>query len=492
MAVRFSSDASSYSRTVSLGATTQWSVSCWVKISTDRNTFSCAWSLDSGAASDAYVLLTGSDGTTIGVYDESAPRATRALTVGTWYYIGISVNGANGTMVSRSASDTSFTVSTWSTGSASTSISTLRVGRSPNTSEFLNGCVAAFKWWHGATLTQAELETEAWRYLPRRTANIKAWFPFLTAETADYSGQGSTLSGGTGATTEDGPPITWRGGLGKLILPAEGITGDLAATLPALTAAASGDVNASGTLTSALPTLAASASGAVTASGAVATDLPSLTASVSGDVAVSGAQASTLPTLAAAAAGDVSVAGAGAVAFPGLAADLTGAATVEGQAAAVLPPLAVEAVGQVTVSGDASPVLPPLSSSIAGEVVVSGGMAAALPELAASLAGAATVQGGLAAALPGLTASLSGTVPLPRGIRADADGPAVRPAPTPTGPAVRRLVDGPAVSRVVVGSAIGPSLASGPATHGTTPTGPAVRREVDGPKVSRAVTGIGV
>ncbi len=208
-AVGVSSDASSYSRTVSLGSQTQWSSACWLKIVTDRNAFSCALSLDAGSA-DAYVLMTAGDGTTMGVWDESASRASRALTAGTWYWFGIAINGANGIMTSRSASDSSFTTSTWSTGSSATVQTTWRIGRSPNTSEFLSGSLAAVKWWN-TNLTQAELQAEFDTYVPQRGAGLRAWYPFHAGpDTTDWSGNGMTLSGGTGATEDtSGPPIAW-------------------------------------------------------------------------------------------------------------------------------------------------------------------------------------------------------------------------------------------------------------------------------------------
>ncbi|MEV8638084.1 LamG-like jellyroll fold domain-containing protein [Streptosporangium sp. NPDC051023] len=215
MAVRFSGSGQSYTRTISLGAQSQWSVSCWFKITTDRNTYSSVWSLDqdSGARLGFTMLRTDSDGTTLSFLANdndvtSITKGTRALTVGVWYYIGVAVNGANGVMVTRALTDTSSTVTTWSDGPASVMHDTWRIGDDFFGGEWPNGCVAAVKWW-GAALSQGELENEAWTYQPRRAANLRGWHPFDRASTVDYSGAGATLSGGTGATTEDGPGIAW-------------------------------------------------------------------------------------------------------------------------------------------------------------------------------------------------------------------------------------------------------------------------------------------
>ncbi|MFD8556615.1 hypothetical protein ACFV1N_04890 [Streptosporangium canum] len=223
MAVRFSADGQDYTRTISLGTISQFSLSCWVKISVDRDTYSTAWSLD--GVDGYYALQTTFSGTSIVVMDNAeGSHGSRALTVGTWYYVGVALNGVNGTMVSRALGDTTFTVSTWSDGQPSFTATNLRLGDSPG-NEWLNGALTGVKFWSGVALTQAELEAEAWTHMPQRTAGLRAWYPLTRAETADYSGNALTLSGGTGATTEDGPGIAWRQGRRRthhpLSLPAE-------------------------------------------------------------------------------------------------------------------------------------------------------------------------------------------------------------------------------------------------------------------------------
>ncbi|GII63535.1 hypothetical protein Skr01_36200 [Sphaerisporangium krabiense] len=234
MAVRFSADGQAYTRALSLGVQTQWALACWAKISVDRNVTSTIWSLGSNSVFDAFTLETDSDGTTAAVLDYEAEQetGTRALTAGTWYYWAVLVNGTSGTVLSRAAGDSSFTVSTWTGGNAGLTLTNLYLGNRFG-SDWLNGALAAVKLWSGAALSQAELEAEAWSYLPRRTANLAAWYPLTRAETVDYSGAGRTLSGGSGAATEDGPPIPWRQGrprrLTPLSVPAEATPGTIAA-----------------------------------------------------------------------------------------------------------------------------------------------------------------------------------------------------------------------------------------------------------------------
>lgn len=212
MAVRFDASTENYTRTWSLGALSQWSCAFWGKISVDRNTWSTFLSIDNTTTSDYNVLQVDSDGTSLGYWVAGGFHTNTtspiALTVGTWYFIACSVNGASGTLVAQALNAASPTVVTWSTGQAISNATTLRLG-DDMASEWLNGAMAGVKIWTGATLTQAELEQERWSYLPKRLANLKAWYPLLTPSTVDYSGNGQTLSGGTGTTTEDGPGIGW-------------------------------------------------------------------------------------------------------------------------------------------------------------------------------------------------------------------------------------------------------------------------------------------
>lgn len=214
MAVRFAADGRDYTRTLSLGAVTQFSAACWAKISVDTNGNSTIWSLDTDN-SDYWILQTDFDGTGLTLWNDGTTTipVLQQLTVDTWYFIGVSVNGATATVNVRAANSSTFSTYTPSLGANATTVLTnLRIGESVFGLEWLNGCVAGFKLWTGAILTQAEMEQESWTYLPNRTANLRSWHPFLQAETVDWSGNGNTLSGGTGTTTEDGPAIPWRRG----------------------------------------------------------------------------------------------------------------------------------------------------------------------------------------------------------------------------------------------------------------------------------------
>lgn len=346
MAVRITSNAQAYTRTISLGSRTAWSVTCWAKISTDTNAPTTLWAIDNGTG-DYVGIRSDATGTLMRVISDFGAHGSRELAVGTWYFVAYSLGPSGGRLVTCE-SDGEFTTTTNGTP-LTTNAANLRIGEWATNGDVLNGCVAGFKFWT-ATLSQAELEAEAFQYLPARTADLRAWYPFLSAGTTDFSGNAQTLSGGTGATTEDGPPIRWGGGRRRIIVPNTGgaVLGEAAAVLPALTAETSAGVVVSGQQSASLPSLAAALTAAAVVEGQADTALPPLAASMAAEAGAPGLLTAHLPALTGQ--------------FDGL---LTG-----GILAAQLPALTSTVQGDLTAHGTAPAVLPSLTGSLAGEVEI--------------------------------------------------------------------------------------------------------------------------
>lgn len=474
MPVRFDADAENYSRTLTLGAQADFSVSIWVNIRTDRNTYSTPWSLAATTSNYSYIQ-TDTDGTSMAYWDHviGSPTGSRALTIGTWYWWGISHNGANVTVKSRSATDTSFTTST-SSASGNITLTTLLIGESVFNTEWLNGSVAGFKFWLAA-LSAAELEAEFFTMVPQRSNSLRLWQPFVRPETADWSGNGNTLSGGSGtAVDNDGPPIPWGWGQATILLPPASttVTGTLAGDLPAVTGSFSGGVEVSGTMAGTLPAVTGSLTGSVEVSGTMAGTLPTVTGAFTGSVEVSGTMAGTLP----------SVTGA-----------LTGSVEVSGALAGTLPGVTGSFAGSIEVSGSLSGILPAITGSALGEVRATGTLAGTLPLVTGSFTGTVvepTVSGEFAIILPAVTGSfegISGAV----GISAVLNGPSVRII-TLTGVTVERLITGASVERLYSGVAVVTIEITGPAVSVVTSDGPATERDITGPSTQRVITGVGV
>lgn len=209
MSVRFTAAGEELKCNMALGSISQYTLTMWAKTSVDTNTYTTMWQIDQGSTGDLMNIGSDTDGTSLIVADETKICTTGIATVvGTWYFVATSVNGTTGTFVVRALGAASSTVRTWTAASATVNAAWLRLGND-HTGLYLNGCVTAVKLWTGVALTQAEMEAEMWTYAPKRLANLKAWYPLLTTETADYSGNGLTLTGGVGATAEDGPAIGW-------------------------------------------------------------------------------------------------------------------------------------------------------------------------------------------------------------------------------------------------------------------------------------------
>jgi hypothetical protein len=212
MAVRFSATGEHYTASPALGVQANVTMAGWAKLSSNRGgaAFQCLWGVDNGAADSLYAE-TNNDGVSLRlVWDNANVSSSVTLTVGTWYFVAFVASGATGTLYVRAASATSFTTVAWSGASTNTNVANVKIGEFAGlTTEWLDGCVSAVKMWT-ATLTQADLEQEMWSYMPVRTANLQGWWPLIIPETVDYSGNGATLSGGSGTTQEDGPGIPWR------------------------------------------------------------------------------------------------------------------------------------------------------------------------------------------------------------------------------------------------------------------------------------------
>ena len=210
MAVRFDAESEAYTATTGLPAGTVYTVTCWLWLAVDRDAKSAAWVLADTATPDAAtantILGTQANGTTLELESFTAGAVGSALGVGAWHKVGVVINGATAQLYTAAAADALVLTSTSSFTPPATN-GGLWIGRSAWTGEWFNGRVASWKMW-AAALTQGEIETELATWVAARTANLLRNHKFQTAETTDYSGNGNTLAGGTGASTEADPPIT--------------------------------------------------------------------------------------------------------------------------------------------------------------------------------------------------------------------------------------------------------------------------------------------
>lgn len=221
MAVRFSAAGEGYIGQTGLPADDTYTVTFWGYVSADLNNYSTFISLDSDSSYTE--IATSTDGVSLRVYNwDSGIDPAFQLTVGTWYAMAYVQDGTNGTLYWGTDPAS---LSTHSSAITPHSITHFRIGHfKPNTStEWLNGRMAAVKVWDAA-LTAPEIEAELQSYDPIVTANLLRVHKLQVPEPTDYSGNGNTLTGGLGASTEDDPPITDTAGVspGRFLLAYEG------------------------------------------------------------------------------------------------------------------------------------------------------------------------------------------------------------------------------------------------------------------------------
>lgn len=216
MAVRFSANGQYFTSTVSIPASTTFTVTMLVNLSTDRNAVSGLFSLMGTVSLD---LQTTSTGTSLEVRPSnggSASTALGSLVVGTWYRLALTYSNGSLTYM-FSAIGSALPNTSASTCGAYSGLSSLRIGASATSTNYFDGRIAAFKMW-SSVLTTVHIQQELMTYLPKRTSDLLRWHPFISNDLPDYSGHGGVLTGGVGTATEAGPPLPW-GASRQLILP---------------------------------------------------------------------------------------------------------------------------------------------------------------------------------------------------------------------------------------------------------------------------------
>lgn len=206
MAVRYTATGQQYTSTTVPGTT--WTMCGFAYIAVDRNDFSCAFAIEDAAVSATryYEIATAADGTTLSFETSGGSIAMGAMTVGTWYKIGVVAAAAAGTTYFGTMAGNP----TQTTGSIDSTVvpNTMFFG-TDSFGEWWNGRLAGVRVWNAA-LTQAEINLELTQLGAIRQPNLMHSRPFEVTEAKNYGGTAGNLSAGTGSTTEAGPPVPYE------------------------------------------------------------------------------------------------------------------------------------------------------------------------------------------------------------------------------------------------------------------------------------------
>src|SRR3990167_4213337 len=218
MAVRFDAVVDSLTRTTNLSYPI--SILGWVYVSVDVNAESGFFSI--GASSGSRYIKVGVDlsgtNTNLLLWDGSGVVNGSNISLGTWYHLALVVEGlatADDALVYLNG-----VLDITNPNPSDLSVASLLWLGNTNESQFLNGRIAAVKIYDDI-LTPAEIINEMRQILPFRTGNLNSFYPLnnISEDEIDFSGLGRTLTVGGTLTTEDGPPIPWKVGRYRILIP---------------------------------------------------------------------------------------------------------------------------------------------------------------------------------------------------------------------------------------------------------------------------------
>lgn len=224
MSVRFDASGEMYTSTAGTPGTGDFTALSWFKIVAQRAAYSTPWGLDNGSN---HVITPqcdnpGTDPVSFYIWVDAAGTAQDINSVidvssGVWYALAVQREGTTLRAWIQPAGGSVTPVSR--TINSGLNMSTMRIGRSVTTAEWINGRIANYKLYTAAlTLTEIQAEWNNWQ--AQRTAGLTHHHKFQSAaETTDYSGAGNALTV-TGApiyesdnpTIDDSPPGGGGGG----------------------------------------------------------------------------------------------------------------------------------------------------------------------------------------------------------------------------------------------------------------------------------------
>lgn len=214
MAIRIDASGDVLRRTTGLPSDTLFTIAGWARLVSDKTGYYRYFAgIEDAVSSSGYFKIIG--WTALDSFEIAANGASASFSTspsnGQWFYFAISCNGTGtGNFKGYWITADGATVYTASSTPAAFTEAVLEIGND-SWDEWNNMRFAAIKVWDAA-LTQDEIRQEQFTILPKRTADLHAWWPMFpgSGERArDYSGNGKDLTEVGTLSDEDPPPVTW-------------------------------------------------------------------------------------------------------------------------------------------------------------------------------------------------------------------------------------------------------------------------------------------
>lgn len=183
MALTFDGNTDNYAEKTIAFSADKGTVMGWVRLAVDTNTYASIFQCNNND-NEQFVLETGSDGTTLGLYTFNGSQLGSSLTPGTWYHMALTWNGT----LARAYLNGVLNITNSNVGSDWTQV---QLGRS-YWGEPLNGNIAYVKAWD-ATLSLAQIQAEVNVAAAVKTSNLVGqWLtPSGSGRLLDSSGNGN-------------------------------------------------------------------------------------------------------------------------------------------------------------------------------------------------------------------------------------------------------------------------------------------------------------
>lgn len=224
MAIRFNAQADYLERTASLPASNSIAACGWIKqYSRPASSGPMVFFLGNSGTTNYFGLIMADKGDgNAYVFDHLGAQAIGACPAdGTWIFWFIMYDGQYLQAGFQAAGAATLT-SNYLTRSYSFTPALMALSGIGLAENYLDATIGPVKIWGSVFATNAELDAERLQYLPSKLTNLHLFSPFInTGGTSflDISGNGRNWTEGGTVTDEDGPPIPWKMGRHRVLIP---------------------------------------------------------------------------------------------------------------------------------------------------------------------------------------------------------------------------------------------------------------------------------